>query len=378
MFWSTLFNLAIIINSVIAQLSLPSNYSNPHFVANRSAIVQLFEWRFDDIANECVNFLAKHNYGGVQVSPVFEYAKITNPLRPWWERYQPVSYQINSRSGDVHSFTDMIVKCNNAGVRIYVDIVVNHMTGSLKGQGVAGSPFDGTIKSYPAVPYQAEHFNSRQKCGSNSGSIENSNDANQVRNCELLGLRDLDLGNNYVQQKIILAMNSLIKLGVAGFRIDASKHVWPNELKTIVEKLENLNVTYFKANSRPFLYHEVAYIDGDGPKPQEYLNIGSLLEFRYRHKLTDVFMKRNNEMLKWLNSFGEKWNLMPSKSAVPFVDNHDYQRSDPWTGINFRSPKLLKLATAFMLAWPYGTPKIMSSYEWPLDSAHVNIMLIDD
>lgn len=45
----------------------------------------------------------------------------------WWDRYQPVSYQINSRGGDENAFRDMVRRCNNVGVRIYVDAVVNHM-----------------------------------------------------------------------------------------------------------------------------------------------------------------------------------------------------------------------------------------------------------
>lgn len=34
---------------------------------DRSGIVHLFEWPWNDIANECENFLAPKGYGGVQV-----------------------------------------------------------------------------------------------------------------------------------------------------------------------------------------------------------------------------------------------------------------------------------------------------------------------
>lgn len=34
-------------------------------------ILHMFEWRFDDIARECVNFLQPHGYGGVQVRHFF-------------------------------------------------------------------------------------------------------------------------------------------------------------------------------------------------------------------------------------------------------------------------------------------------------------------
>jgi hypothetical protein len=40
---------------------------NPHYAAGRSAMVHLFEWKWDDIAEECENFLGPNGYGGIQV-----------------------------------------------------------------------------------------------------------------------------------------------------------------------------------------------------------------------------------------------------------------------------------------------------------------------
>ena len=35
----------------------------------------------------------------------------------WWQRYQPVSYLMQSRSGSEAEFKDMVKRCNNVGVR---------------------------------------------------------------------------------------------------------------------------------------------------------------------------------------------------------------------------------------------------------------------
>jgi hypothetical protein len=40
---------------------------DPTVVAGRSAIVHLFEWKFNDIAAECERFLAPRGFAGVQV-----------------------------------------------------------------------------------------------------------------------------------------------------------------------------------------------------------------------------------------------------------------------------------------------------------------------
>ena len=84
------------------------------------------------IAAECERFLGLFGYGGIQLSPVNEHAVLGN--RPWYELYQPVSYRIISRSGNEAEFKDMVHRCNKAGVRIYVDAVLNHMTGAQEGR----------------------------------------------------------------------------------------------------------------------------------------------------------------------------------------------------------------------------------------------------
>lgn len=43
---------------------------NPNFAPGRSTIVHLFEWKWDDIAQECENFLGPKGYAGVQVDEI--------------------------------------------------------------------------------------------------------------------------------------------------------------------------------------------------------------------------------------------------------------------------------------------------------------------
>nr|CAD7462396.1 unnamed protein product [Timema tahoe] len=54
----------------------------------------------------------------LQVSPVNENLVVmSDGNRPWWERYQPISYNITTRSGNKEQFKDMIRRCNQKGVR---------------------------------------------------------------------------------------------------------------------------------------------------------------------------------------------------------------------------------------------------------------------
>lgn len=99
----------------------PRNFSDPHFVKGHGGIVQLFEWKWNDIADECENFLSPKGYGGVQTSPPNENVMVVN--RPWYERYQPISYKLVTRSGDESQFLNMTARCNAVGVRYWCIII---------------------------------------------------------------------------------------------------------------------------------------------------------------------------------------------------------------------------------------------------------------
>lgn len=42
-------------------------HNDPHFAPGHDAIVHLFEWKWDDVAKECEQFLGPSGFGGVQV-----------------------------------------------------------------------------------------------------------------------------------------------------------------------------------------------------------------------------------------------------------------------------------------------------------------------
>ncbi|XP_070169478.1 alpha-amylase 4N-like isoform X1 [Polyergus mexicanus] len=192
-----------ILSAVIAQ-------KEPHYVNGHDGMVHLFEWKWPDIAAECENFLGPLGFGGVQVSPLQENVIVDN--RPWWERYQPISYIWRTRSGTSEQFKDMVRRCNNAGVRIYVDVVFNHMTGDHKvTMGTGGSTANTFNFSYQAVPYTRVDFHT--PC-----EINNYQNATNVRDCQLVGLHDLDQSKEFVREKIVDFMNDAIEAGVAGFR----------------------------------------------------------------------------------------------------------------------------------------------------------------
>ena len=79
----------------------------------------------------------------------------------------------------------------------------------------------------------------------------------------LVGLRDLDQSQSHVREKLAEAINKLIELGVAGFRVDAMKHMWPQDIEKIWKLLKPLDESVFGKDASAFMYHEISYSPGE-------------------------------------------------------------------------------------------------------------------
>ncbi len=62
---------------------------------------------------------------------------------------------------------------------------------------------------------------------------------NEVRDCYLGTLNDLNTTDMAVRDKIAEYIQDLINIGVKGFRVDAAKHMWPKDLKYIMVNIAN-------------------------------------------------------------------------------------------------------------------------------------------
>jgi alpha-amylase len=317
----------------------------------RTVFVHLFEWKWEDVAQECESFLGPKGFSAVQISPPNEHAVIAKQGYPWWQRYQPVSYQLKSRSGDRAQLSNMIERCRAAGVDVYADAVINHMSGELSGKGSAGSTF--TKYDYPGL-YESRDFHA---CRQN---IQDYRNHEQVTNCELSGLPDLKTGSSYVRSRIAEYLVDLTNLGVAGFRIDAAKHINTKELGAILSLVQK------SAAAQPYILQEVIDPGTEAVRKSEYYSHGDVYEFEYGRLVGAKFLGLGGQSLSQLETLSEEWGLAPSDKAIVFIDNHDKQRGHGGGGtyLTYKNGKLYELANVFMLAHPYGYPDLMSSYKF--------------
>lgn len=329
--------LLVLVGWVVLPAPASAAYTGP-----RAGMVQLFEWPWADVAKECTTFLGPKGYWAVQVSPPQEHARVAGD--PWWERYQPVTYQLDSRSGNRAAFASMVSTCRAAGVAIIADVVVNHMAGT-NGTSITGRAY--TKYQYPTYGPQDFHLPACQ--------VSNYSDRGNVQGCELVGLSDLRTDSSYVRGQIRGYLTDLMSLGVAGFRVDAAKHFPAADLAAMLSGVPG----------SPYVFSEVIDYGGEAVRAGEYTGSGDVTEFRYGASIATVFRSGRLATLLDPARSWNTWGLLPSGDAVPFVSNHDTERGQAGGGVlTYKDGSLYNLAQVVTLAWPYGNPVLTSGYAW--------------
>jgi alpha-amylase len=330
----------------------------------------LWEWSWPSIQAECPQ-LHDDGYDGVQVAPPQDSVKRTSTgggsdayLHPWWEVYQAVDYGLTSRMGDEEQFKAMVKACRKAGVKVYVDAVINHTTGQ-------GSESYGGKKyqpyTYPDAGYVPDDFHyTVGACPSKNGGITDFNNRSEVWNCNLVGLEDLRTETPKVRDTLVDYLNTLIGYGVSGFRVDAAKHMPQADLDAIYGDLDKT-----KDGKRPYWALEVSPGSPGVLSPQAYTGTGDVLGLDGVKQIFGAFKSYKDSGnvgdISGLATFGSDSGLTRSSKTLSFVTNHDTNR-DPANALTYKDDLRYRLATEWLLADGYGSPQVFSSFTFGSDT----------
>jgi alpha-amylase len=335
------------------------------------SILQLFGWNWVDIMYEAP-FLAEHGYDAIKISPPQEF--VVKPASPWWAIYQPVSYHLSSFYGTQEEFIKMVDFCHSYNLKIYVDVVLNHMAEFIE-TDVEHVGTNGHLFS----KYHYEHLNADDDHYDYDDFYHFSPESNKqisdedycrlenvwhLEHYDLVNLPKLNLDSSHVLAVLRKYIKYLLSLKIDGFRIDAAKHLKVNAVEKLFSGLQTHD------GYRPFLYQE--YYTG-APMGidvhsfmEKYFKIGYVTAFKYGGFLADVLNKGTNTLQNLVEySFGSSWIHYPDNRAVVVIDNHDTERMMP-NMLSYKNSQgnAYVLAYIFMLAWPFGVPKIMSSFRF--------------
>ncbi len=184
---------------------------------NSDVIVQLFNWTFEAIERE-IPFLADKGYAQIHVSP----PQLSIDSRAWWGRYQPVDYRvIDGPLGNEVQFKRMIDAAHRKGIKIIVDLVLNHTANP-------DSPLPAVAKELAAQDplFTAGDYH-QDPCISDYNSVDQVRSGRMCGGSGDKGLPDLNQSSNQVLKRQKDYLLKLMGLGADGFRIDAIKHMEP-------------------------------------------------------------------------------------------------------------------------------------------------------
>jgi alpha-amylase len=342
--------------------------------ASADVILHAFEWRYPTVERNAAA-IAAAGYKAVLVAPPLKSSRAMGC--PWYVRYQPQDFRvIDNCAGNKQQFVSMIDALRREGVRVYADVVVNHMANERN--NATTFPGTETLQAYRAQP---AYWNAQKLYGRLGEGLFQPQDFHaaacildynnptsivQDRLCDtspgrqppdrgLPDLRDTVPGENWVLDQRRAYVQSLFDLGVRGFRLDAAKH------------MPNGAIRYFIPDSIADRSHVFAEtIVGGGSNDGEYqrylqpylaqlpASFGAY-DFPLFHALRNSLAPGGR-----LSDLADPYatgNALEARRAVTFTITHDI----PYNGI-FRGlilePTDERLAYAYILGRDGGTPLV--------------------
>jgi alpha-amylase len=344
----------ILATALLAPAALGTNQAQASTL-DKDVTANLFEYDFNSIATDCTDVLGPDGYAAVQVAPPED--SYDQPNHYWWDVYQPVDYSIGGRLGTEAEFQSMISACHAAGVKVYVDAVLNHMATGDGGQDTSydGQGFDSNTLTYPE--YTSADFHSYSaNCPESSDSIVNWLSYTEVTQCRVDGLPDLATQTSAVRDAESAYLNSMIEMGVDGFRLDSATEIGETDIAAIESMLDADTTT-----GGPVAITQEVYPGTSGQdsrlNPTSFEGGGSVTAIDYTYAIADDFASGN---LAALASYSPE---LPSASASTFVTNQDTERASS-PSLSYADGSEYNLADEFLLAYGYGAPQIFSSFEY--------------
>lgn len=324
----------------------------------RDVILHAFNWKYSDITRNAKQ-IAKIGYGAVLIPPPL-YSDPNNA--EWWQRYQPKDYRVlRSYLGGKDDLTHAIAALHDCGVKIYVDIVFNHMANENRDDRF-NFPGKDELSSYHK---SHRTFSNDQLYGNLDNGLFSPWDFHTMRNIDdwlspyqstelsLSGLPDLEL-NPWVIEQQRTTLRALNAMGVDGYRIDAVKHLPQEHIKQVFEIPEMAGKYVFgealTANDneeRVFLWPLVS---------KTYI---SFYDFPMHETLRRVFSP--NGSMRELVDPAAYAQALPWQRAVTVAVTHDIpnNKSFRWQLLNSEDEYLAKV---YLMGRDGGVPMVYSDH----------------
>lgn len=249
----------------------------------------------------------------------------------WYYHYQPTDYVIgNYQLGTEEEFKEMCAEAEKYGVKVIVDVVLNHTTSDR-------SAISDNIKNLKN-PFH------------NFGDIKSYASREEVTQGNLLGLVDLNTQDKEVQEYLLSYLKNCVEDGASGFRYDAAKHI---ELASDDGDFAGDFWNVITNNGAKFQYGEI--LQGGSDRISEYAKKVNVTASKYGENIR--YAIANGDLsVGAIKNYGV--NGIDEAKLVTWVESHDnYCNDGTWIQLD---ENLIKHGWAVIAARSGGTPLFYS------------------
>lgn len=354
------FNTKINLN----KLSYVSDLENVNFIApfnheieKSNTMYQLTVYSFADGNNDGIgDFIGLANNLDYFVNLGIDTLYLS-PIHPAssYHGYDVIDYcDVAPELGGMEAFDNFLIKAHQKGIRVILDMVINHTSYEHPWFQKALSG-DAKYQKYYRFYEKGTQANDDKKYGIDDSWLRNlffnvdknipATDKTYVATF-WAGMPDLNLDNPDLYQEIMNIHQFWIKKGVDGFRYDAFYHIWdgenPNEpsdyngqktAKLFADIRDSITPIYIENNlgfSSPLLFGEWWEEPEKASKYFKHNNKDALSTVidgaRFKNSRT-ISLKSSDEidLKNFLNNIDENYEVS-SRYWIPFLDNHDVNR----------------------------------------------------
>lgn len=335
--------------SIFLALTVPASAALPEKVED-GVMLHCHGWPFKAIEDN-LGRIADAGYNAIQVSPI---QRIRSP-KPgddcagpstdlWCLFYQPVSFKTigNYKLGTETEFKSLADKAEEKGIKIIVDVVLNHIAKTDK-PITQDEELDPELRD-PNLYHPAS-------------DIVEWQDRRQVTQLRLLGLPDLNTQDQRVQDMQVAFLNKCIDLGADGFRFDAAKHIETNRGEDKEWGGDYWDDVLPRLKNRPTLYLFGEVLQDRGDNMDVYRTYFDVTAHNYGRVLRDAIRNRNVQPL--VHHRGQLEGI-DRNSCLAYVENHDDYEHGPSRSMNYWERKM---AHAFLIARAGLTPQVLDRPE---------------
>lgn len=229
----------------------------------------------------------------------------------------------NEHFGSKEDLAELIRQAHKRNLKMILDIVPNHTSDYLDDKATR---YQSEYK--PAYPLDnPSYYHHAGGC-----RFDNTETQDEIENCDLGGLDDLDQNNPAVSDYLINTYKDWIDMGFDGVRVDAARSI----PKPWLQKLEkSLGVPSFG---------EIFVGDVDYVADYQNYQWGAL-DFPYFFTVREAF-SADTDMRALAKLFAQDYKYKNPNHLETFIDNHDRARFLTWANDDYQR---LRAALAFLM-----------------------------